>query len=247
MLYLVKISREQTALGVKRRINMPNEELEVLEQDLEKAKKKVRKARRAKRKKERQGFFADFKKFITRGNVVDMAVGVAVAAAFTAIVTAFTKGFVTPLLALLSGDKTTSELKWVVRPEKVELIEGVETVVQSEIAILYGAFLQAILDFLIIAFTLFLVMKIAGAIIKRTNKVMQGIKELTNEADAMAKAEAEAKAKEEAAAKEAAEKAAAEAAAAKAAEEAAKLEQMYKNISEQNELLRKIADAFEKK
>lgn len=226
---------------------MPHEELEVLEQDLEKAKKKVRKARRAKRKKERQGFFADFKKFITRGNVVDMAVGVAVAAAFTAIVTAFTKGFVTPLLALLSGDKTTSELKWVVRPEKVELIEGVETVVQSEIAILYGAFLQAILDFLIIAFTLFLVMKIAGAIIKRTNKVMQGIKELANEADAKAKAEAEAKAKEEAEAKEAAEKAAAEAAAAKAAEEAAKLEQMYKNISEQNELLRKIADALEKK
>ena len=46
--------------------------------------------------------FEEFKKFISRGNVVDMAVGVAVAGAFTAIVNAFTKGFISPLLALLS-------------------------------------------------------------------------------------------------------------------------------------------------
>ena len=217
-----------------------------------KEQKKTEKARKiaekkAKMKKEHKGFFADFKKFITRGNVVDMAVGVAVAAAFTAIVTAFTKGFITPLLALISGDKSMTELKYIVRPEKVKIVDGVETVVQGEIAILYGAFIQAILDFLIIAMTLFLVMKVAGAIIKRTNRIMAEVKKITDAEEAKAKAEAEAKAKAEADAKAAADKAAAEAAAAKAAEDAAKIEKMYKDISEQKELLVRIAEALEKK
>ena len=153
-----------------------------------KEQKKQEKARKiaekkAKMKKEHKGFFADFKKFITRGNVVDMAVGVAVAAAFTAIVTAFTKGFITPILALISGDKSVSELKYIIRPEKVELVDGVETVVEAEIALLYGGFIQAILDFLIIAMTLFLVMKIAGALIKRTNRIMAEVKKITDAED----------------------------------------------------------------
>ena len=53
-------------------------------------------------------FFEEFKKFITRGNVVDMAVGVAVAGAFTKIVNAFTAGFVTPLISLLSKNNLIS-------------------------------------------------------------------------------------------------------------------------------------------
>lgn len=226
---------------------MANDELEVLEKDLEKAKKKVRKAKKAKRKKERQGFFAEFKKFVMRGNVVDMAVGVAVASAFTAIVTAFTNGFITPLLALLSGNKATSELKYVIRPQKIELVDGVETVVQSEISILYGAFLQAILDFIIIAFTLFLVMKIAGVIIKRTNKMMAEIKQLANAEELKEKAEAEAKAKKEAEEKAAEEKAAEEARLAEELEKLKKQEQLYQNIAEQNELLKKIVLALENK
>ena len=170
---------------------MTKEEKKALKEqrELERAKKIAEK--KAKMKKEQKGFFEDFKKFITRGNVVDMAVGVAVAAAFTAIVTAFTKGFVTPLLALLSGDKTTAELKWIIRPEKVRYVDGVQTVVESEVAILYGAFLQAILDFLIIAFTLFIVMKIAGAIIKRTNRVMTELKKLTDAESEKQRLEAE--------------------------------------------------------
>ncbi len=226
---------------------MSKEDMQVLEQRLEAARKKERKEKRKKRKKEREGFFAEFKKFITRGNVVDMAVGVAVATAFTAIVTAFTKGFVSPILALLSNDASLEELKWVIREAEVKIVDGVETVVTGEVAILWGAFIQAIINFLIIAMTMFLVMKIAGAIIKKTNRIMEEIKNLADEEAAKEKEEAEAKAKQEAEAKAAAEKAAAEAAAAKAAEEAAKLEQMYKNIAEQNELLRKIAVSLENK
>ena len=107
-------------------------------------------------------FWADFKKFITRGNVVDMAVGVAVASAFTAIVTAFTKGFITPLLALLTNDSDLTEMKWIIRPEVGHCtVEGDLTtyvVDTAEVSLLWGAFVQKIIDFLIIALTLFIIM-----------------------------------------------------------------------------------------
>jgi large conductance mechanosensitive channel len=223
---------------------MTKEEKKALKEQKKQEKARKIAEKKAKMKKEQKGFFADFKKFITRGNVVDMAVGVAVAAAFTAIVTAFTKGFITPILALISGDKSVAELKYIIRPEIVDA-EG--KVVEAEIALLYGGFIQAILDFLIIAMTLFIVMKVAGAIIKRTNRIMAEVKKITDADAEKEKAEAEAKAKKAAEEKEAAEKAAAEAAAAKAAEDAAKIEQMYKDISEQKAILVRIAEALEKK
>ena len=141
-----------------------------------------------------KGFWAEFKKFISKGNVVDMAVGVAVATAFTAIVTAFTKGFIAPILSLLSHNATLADMKWVLRPE---------------VAILWGAFLQAIIDFLIIAFVMFVFLKVVMSVTKKAEKMRL---ELTGEDKERAKAEAEAKAKEEAEKKAAAD--------AKAAEEA---------------------------
>ena len=80
-----------------------------------------------------KGFWAEFKKFISKGNVVDMAVGVAVATAFTAIVTAFTKGFIAPILSLLSHDATLADMKWVLRPEVAEIAaDGTKTVTTPE-------------------------------------------------------------------------------------------------------------------
>ena len=149
-------------------------------------------------------FWEDFKKFIKRGNVVDMAVGVAVASAFTAIVTAFTKGFITPILALISNTSNSEELKYVIRPEIVDEVTG--DIIQGEIAILWGGFVQAIINFLIVALTLFIVMRIASSIGKTARAI------LTDEEKQAAEAAAAAKAEEE--------KKAAEAAAAKAAEEA---------------------------
>ena len=160
---------------------------------------------------------AEFKKFIKRGNVVDMAIGVAVASAFTAIVTAFTKGFISPLLALLTGDSGMEEMKWVIREEVVELVDGVETVVTSEVAILWGAFVQALINFLIVAFALFIVIRVAASVSERATKLTNDVKNKLHGVDEEAEkaaAEAEAKAKAEAA-----EKAAAEAE-AKAKEEA---------------------------
>ena len=118
-----------------------------------------------------KGFWAEFKKFISKGNVVDMAVGVAVATAFTAIVTAFTKGFIAPILSLLSHDATLADMKWVLRPEVAEIAaDGTKTVTTPEVAILWGAFLQAIIDFLIIAFVMFVFLKVVMSVTKKAEK-----------------------------------------------------------------------------
>ncbi len=165
----------------------------------------------------------DFKKFIKRGNVVDMAVGVAVASAFTAIVTAFTKGFINPLLALISKNSTQEELKIILREEKIDAITG--EIIQSEVALLWGGFVQAIINFLIVALSLFIVMRIVSGFSNRAKKLSSNVKNLLTDEDEKAaaaaeaaklaeeekaKAEAEAKALEEAKAKEEAAKIAAE-------------------------------------
>ena len=153
-------------------------------------------------------FWEDFKKFIKRGNVVDMAVGVAVASAFTAIVTAFTKGFINPLLALISNNSTQEDLKWIIRPEIKDPVT--EEIIQSEVALLWGGFVQAIINFVIVALSLFIVMRIVSAFSNRAKKLSTDVKNLLSDEDEKAAAAAEA-------AKLAEEE-------AKAAEEAARLE-----------------------
>ena len=167
-----------------------------------------------------KGLIAEFKKFISRGNVVDMAVGVAVAGAFTKIVNSFTNGFIAPLLALLSKDADLTQLKWVIRAAETEMVDGVETVIRAEVAILWGAFIQTIIDFLLIALMLFIVMKAFNRAAASARELSADLKKgLTPDrikAEEAAKAEAEAAAKAEA---EAAARAAAEAEAARAAAE----------------------------
>ena len=181
----------------------------------------------------------DFKKFITRGNVVDMAVGVAVASAFTAIVTAFTKGFITPLLALLTNNSDLTEMKWIIRPEVTETAaDGTVTVITAEVALLWGEFLQKVIDFFIIAAVLFLVMRIAAAIAAHSAKIRETmVNAITHENDiAAAAAEAE---------REEAERAAAEAAAAEAARVEAEKEEKRlhsERLEREERLLTEIRD-----
>ena len=104
----------------------------------------------------KSGFFGEFKKFIARGNVVDMAVGVVVGAAFTAIVNQLVQGIINPLIGKLFGDINLSDLK-VVLTEAVLDAEGVVT--KPEVAIMYGAFIQAIINFLLVAFSVFLIVR----------------------------------------------------------------------------------------
>lgn len=101
-------------------------------------------------------FFADFKAFAMKGNVLDMAVGVVVGGAFSKIVSSLVADIITPLIALLTGDVALADLKWVISPAVIEA--GVE--VKPEAALMYGNFLQTVLDFLIIAFSIFCVLRL---------------------------------------------------------------------------------------
>ena len=189
-------------------------------------------------------FFAEFKKFISRGNVVDLAVGVIIGGAFSAIVTALTNQILMPLinwfLAAVTGGKGMSGAVTVLPPAVYTVDDtGAKVVdIANSIYIDWGAFIAAIINFLLIALVLFL-------IVKAINKVNEGVKKskerfapLTNdEVKALRKegktsAEIEALAKEKAAADEEAAKKAAEEAAANAP----KTEQQL--LSEIVELLR---------
>ena len=191
-------------------------------------------------------FWSEFKKFITRGNVVDMAVGVTVATAFTAIVSAFTKGFISPILALLTSDAELAEAKWVIRPELTELgADGQVVVTRAEVAIMWGGFLQSILNFLLIAFILFVMMRVAHRLSLRASRLTNDLKTMAGigveEAEAAKKAKEEADAKAKAEAEAAAEKARLEAE-QKAEEARAEADRLKREI----ELLTEIRDLLKR-
>ena len=101
------------------------------------------------------GMFGEFKEFIARGNVVDLAVGVVIGAAFGKVVTALVDGIVMPVIGVALGGVSVSDWKYVLKPEMVDAtgkkIAGV--------AIQYGMFIQTLIDFLIIAFVIFMAIK----------------------------------------------------------------------------------------
>ena len=110
-------------------------------------------------------FFGEFKKFITRGNVLDMAVGVIVGGAFTAIVNALSNNILKPIinwiLALILGKDSLSELyTFLVKTEVTDATTGEITVdLANSIYIDWGAFINAIINFLLIAFVLFMIVR----------------------------------------------------------------------------------------
>ncbi len=95
-------------------------------------------------------FFNDFKAFILRGNILDMAVGIVIGSAFASIVSSLVTDIITPLISLITGKIPLTDLKAVLVPAEGEA---------AEIAITYGVFIKAIIDFLIIALALFLVLR----------------------------------------------------------------------------------------
>ena len=110
-------------------------------------------------------FFGEFKKFITRGNVLDMAVGVIVGGAFTAIVNALSNNILKPIinwvLAAILGKDSLSELyTFLVRAEVLDEETGAMVVdLANSIYIDWGAFVNAIINFLLIAFVLFCIVR----------------------------------------------------------------------------------------
>ena len=125
--------------------------------------------------KKKSTFGADFKKFISRGNVVDMAVGVVVGGAFSKIVTGFVNYIINPFVGMFLKSGSLDSIKTIITP--AELDEAGE-VVKAEVAILWGTWAQTIIDFLIIAFCIFCVVR-----------VINKIRDKANEKEALAKAE----------------------------------------------------------
>ncbi len=94
--------------------------------------------------------FKEFKEFISKGNVVDLAVGVIIGGAFGKIVTSLVDDIIMPVIGIILGKVNFTTLKLVIAPAEGD---------KAEVAILYGNFIQNIVNFLIMAFAIFLIVK----------------------------------------------------------------------------------------
>ena len=214
---------------------MGKQDMEVLAARIADGEKKEKerkvKEMRKEMKKKRDGFFADFKKFITRGNVLDMAVGVIVGGAFTGIINALSNNILKPVInwlltAILGKDSLSEVYTFLTKVYEVDA-DGLTTAeidLENSIYIDWGAFINAIINFLLIALTLFVIVRTINNIRKKVDA-----KKLAEEAAKKAEEDAKKKA-EEAIAKE------------KAEAEKAALDAMYANIARQTELLEKLVN-----
>lgn len=98
----------------------------------------------------KKGFIAEFKEFISRGNVMDMAVGVIIGGAFTTIVNSLVNDVFMPFLGIIIGGFSFENLKLVITPASGDI---------AEVAIYYGKFVQNVVNFLLIALVVFLLVK----------------------------------------------------------------------------------------
>lgn len=109
----------------------------------------------------------EFKDFISKGNVLDMAVGVIIGGAFGKIVTSLVNDILMPLLGLITGGADFSTKKVVLSPE---VLDEAGNVVKAESALLYGSFIQNIIDFLLIAICIFVMVKVVAKVSDKMKK-----------------------------------------------------------------------------
>lgn len=96
-------------------------------------------------------FLSDFKKFAMKGNVIDMAVGVIIGGAFGKIVSSLVNDVIMPVMSVCTGGLNFKDLKYIITPATDEA---------AEVAVTYGMFIQNIVDFLIIAFSIFVALRV---------------------------------------------------------------------------------------
>lgn len=121
------------------------------------------------------GFISEFKEFAMRGNLVDMAVAFVMGGAFGKIVSAFVDGMVMPLVSLLTAGKDFTKLVWVIKPGTKEVIDeagNVTTAALEPVAIKYGEFITVAIDFIIVAFVMFLIVKGINKLKKKQEEVV---------------------------------------------------------------------------
>ncbi len=133
----------------------------------------------------KKSFFTEFKEFITKGNILDMAVGVIIGNSFKAIVTALTDKVIMPVVTWALGDISVADWKTVLVeavPEVTDEAGNVVTPAVAESAIYWGAFVQTIIDFLIVALVLFVIIKSAMTFQKKREELMAKFRKEEEEA-----------------------------------------------------------------
>ncbi len=119
------------------------------------------------------GFITEFKEFATRGNVIDLAVGVVIGAAFGKIVTALVEKIIMPPLGMLIGKVDFSDLAWTLAPARV----GADGTEIPAVVIGYGDFLNTLVQFIIVAFAIFMVIKVINRLSRKKEAAPAGPKE----------------------------------------------------------------------
>ena len=113
-------------------------------------------------------FFKDFKAFITKGNVLDMAVGVVIGTAFSKIVNSLVADIIMPLVGILLGGINVTDWKWVISPAQYD---ATGKLLREESALTYGNFIQVVLEFLIIAFSVFAALRAVMTLHKKLEEL----------------------------------------------------------------------------
>lgn len=130
----------------------------------------------------KSSFFQDFKKFITKGNILDMAVGMIIGTAFNQIVKSLVDDILMPVIGKLANTQDLADLKYVLT-EAVIAEDGV-TVEAAEVAIRYGQFLSFVLNFFIVAITLFVIIRSAMGFQKKMEALKKKEEAVAEEAPA---------------------------------------------------------------
>ena len=111
----------------------------------------------------------EFKEFAMKGNLVDIAVAFVMGGAFGKVITSFTEGMIAPIIGLLTG-KDLRQNMWVIKagsPETKDATGAIISPAVAEVAIKWGAFITAVIDFIIVAFVMFLIVKAINSMKKK--------------------------------------------------------------------------------
>ncbi len=122
------------------------------------------------------GFIKEFKDFAMKGNLVDIAVAFVMGGAFGKVITSFTEGIVAPFIGMLTG-KDLSKNAWVLQKgvDEVKDASGkVITEASAEVAVKWGAFITSVIDFIIVAFVMFLVIKAINSMKRKQEEAPAG-------------------------------------------------------------------------
>ena len=116
------------------------------------------------------GFIKEFKEFAMKGSLVDIAVAFVMGAAFGKVITAFTEGVVSPLIGMIGGEDLSKKMYVL----KEAVVDGTGKIASEAVAVKWGDFLTAVINFIIVAFVMFLVIKAINSMKKKQAEAPAG-------------------------------------------------------------------------